>query len=603
MRQTYEIIGGRAVGAANLPQLRRAMAAADLAAFYVPHDDEYQNEYLPECAERLCWATGFSGSAGAAVILGDTAAVFVDGRYTLQAADQLDPALFEVLDLTDPGPFGWLAAQKLAGARVGYDPRLVSPDALEKLLSACRASGAEAVATSVNPIDLAWSGRPGEPLGPALPHPLEYAGRSSRDKRHAIASDLRGRGWDAVVLTSPPSIAWLFNIRGSDVPRTPLALARAILRADGSAELFMRPEKHSPALVDHLGADVTLLPTQALEDRLKALKGARVSLDPALASAWFFETLSAAGAVIERSADPCIAPRARKNEIELEGARRAHRRDGAALSRFLRWIAIAAPAGNIDEIAAAQRLEAYREETGCLKDLSFDSISSAGPNGAITHYRPNVATNRRLEDGSLYLIDSGGQYPDGTTDVTRTVAIGAPTAEMRDRFTRVLKGHIALARVRFPRGTSGSALDALARVSLWDAGVDYDHGTGHGVGSYLGVHEGPHRIAKAPNAVALEPGMVVSNEPGYYKAGAYGIRIENLQAVTAPGDLAGGERPMMGFETLTLAPIDRNCIEASLLTADERAWLNAYHARVLSEIGPQLGHDDRVWLEQACADV
>lgn len=600
MRQTYEVIGGPDVGRASLPLLRAALKAAALDGVYIPHDDEYQNEYLPSCSERLAWATGFTGSAGAAFVFSEMAIVFVDGRYSIQVGQQLSPKMFEVGDLVDPGPFGWLAKQKLQGQKIGYDPRLISPDALEKLTDAASKAGAELVVTDPNPVDAAWKERPSEPVYPVVAHETVYAGESASSKRARLGRSLADQQIDVAVITSPASIAWLFNIRGGDVSRTPLPLGRAFLFASGEAELFLHPAKIGPELGQHLGNEVALRPQSELERRLAKLQGKRVSLDPTQASAWFFTTLAQHGAHIVRSPDPVMLPRARKNPVEVEGARRAHRRDGAALARFLRWYEAHGQTGEISEIDCAIKIESFREETGELKDLSFNSISSAGPNAAINHYRPDTQTNRRLEQGSLFLLDSGGQYLDGTTDVTRTLSIGAPSEEMKDRNTRVLKGHIALSRVRFPKGTTGSALDALARLSLWEAGLDYDHGTGHGVGSYLGVHEGPHRISKVPNTVAMEPGMIVSNEPGYYKAGAWGIRIENLQVVTEARPVPGGERDMLGFEPLTLAPLDRRLILTGLLTEQEWIWIDRYHARVLEEVGPLLGGDDRDWLAEAC---
>jgi Xaa-Pro aminopeptidase len=405
---------------------------------------------------------------------------------------------------------------------------------------------------------------------------------------------------DAAIITSPASIAWLFNVRGGDVSRTPLPLGRAFLYSDGQAELFLAPGKVGSDLGAHLGNEVSLRSNNELERRMAKLQGKRVSVDPSLASAWFFSALNKAGAEIVRAADPVALPRAKKNAVEVEGARKAHRRDGAALSRFLRWFEEHGQTGEVTEIDAARKVEEFREATGELQDLSFNAISSAGPNAAINHYRPDVQTNRKLERGSLFLLDSGGQYLDGTTDVTRTLAIGDPSDEMKERNTRVLKGHIALARVRFPKGTTGSQLDVLARLALWEGGLDYDHGTGHGVGSYLGVHEGPHRISKVGNTVALEPGMIVSNEPGYYKADAWGIRIENLQVVHEARPVPGGDRDMLGFETLTLAPLDRRLILPGLLSEQEWIWLDRYHARVLAEVGPLLDEEDRAWLAEAC---
>jgi Xaa-Pro aminopeptidase len=537
------------------------------------------------------------------VILRGAAFVFVDGRYTLQVRDQVDTALFEVRSLTDEGVHGWLAAQAQPGLRLGYDPKLVAADTLQRWKDAAARSGAVLVQTQGSLIDTVWNDRPAAPDAPVVPHPLAYAGEDSASKRERLAAGLRRDGAQAALITSPASVAWLFNIRGGDVERTPLPLSTAILNDDGTATLFLAPSKVTDALRSWLGNGVSLRPEDELEAGLAGLEGKAVSVDPASAGSWFAQRLEAAGATVLRRPDPVMLPRACKNAVEIEGARQAHRRDGLAVSRFLAWLEHEAVRRRVDEVEASSRLEAFRHDTGELRDLSFDSIAGAGPNGAIVHYRPSTQTSRALEPGSLFLIDSGGQYPDGTTDVTRTVAIGTPTAEMRAAFTRVLQGHVALSRVRFPPGVTGHALDALARVALWEAGLDYDHGTGHGVGSYLGVHEGPQRIARVANAQALEPGMIVSNEPGYYRTGAWGIRIENLQVVTPPAPIAGGEREMLGFETLTLVPIDRRLIEVSMLTAAERAWVDAYHARVLETLAPQADHDTRAWLEAACAPI
>ncbi len=604
MFQTYEETGGKKLGRTHLPKLRRELARQGLDGFIIPHEDEYQNEYLPEAYERLQWATGFTGSAGSALVMQDQAAMFTDGRYTLQVRAQVDESLFGFFDLVEYGLAGWIREHAGQGQKIGYDPRLVSPDALAKVRAAADQAGVQLVAVTQNPVDAAWGAeRPPAPLAPASPHPDVYSGESAADKRRRLGEALAKSGAHATVLTAPASLAWVFNIRGGDVKASPLPLGQAILFADGRAELFLAPEKTSADLVQWLGNEVSLKREADLADSLRALAGQSVALDPALASAWHFETLEAAGARVLRQPDPAALPRARKNAVEVEGAREAHRRDGAALARFLHWLATDGQSGLVSEIEAAQRLEAFRRETGALKDLSFDAITGAGPNGAIVHYRVTTKTNRKLKRGSLFLVDSGGQYLDGTTDVTRTVAIGRANPEMKDRFTRVLKGHIALARVRFPAGTTGSALDALARLSLWEAGLDYDHGTGHGVGSYLGVHEGPQRISKAPNTVALEPGMIVSNEPGYYKAGAYGIRTENLQVVTAPAPIEGGEREMLGFETLTLAPIDRALIVKKLLSSAERNWLDAYHSRVRETLSPLLPAETRAWLEEVTAAI
>jgi len=600
MRQTFDETTDPSFGPRHVPLIRQAMERQGLDGFLVPHEDEHQNEYLPEANDRLAWATGFTGSAGAAVILKDKAAIFVDGRYTLQVRDQVDAQLFEIRDLVEGGVPAYLE-QAPRGAVIGYDPRLHSPDALHWLRTAAEKAGATLKPVQPNPLDEAWGHkRPAQPAAPVAPHPIEYAGEESAAKRERIGAAL---GADAAVITAPASIAWLFNVRGGDVIRSPLPLGQAILNSDGTARLFLDPVKVSPELQAWLGNEVALQPPDTLPAALAELRGKKVVVDPSQSSAWYFDELARAGAEVVRAMDPCALPRACKNTVEVEGARKAHARDGAALSRFLHWLATEAQQSLPDEAEVVQKLEAFREATGALKDLSFDTIAGAGSNGAIVHYRPTDRLKKRTEPGSLLLVDSGAQYLDGTTDVTRTVAIGEPTAEMRERFTLVLKGNLALARVRFPAGTSGSQLDALARVALWEKGLDYDHGTGHGVGSYLGVHEGPQRISKAPNSVALKPGMIVSNEPGYYKEGAYGIRIENLQVVTEAADIPGGERPMHGFETLTLAPIDRRCIESSLLTAEERAQLNAYHAKVLQVVGPQLDGEARAWLDEACAPI
>lgn len=603
MKQTFDVRGGPATGRRNLPALRREMQAMGLDYVHVPHEDEYQNEYLPEANERLAWATGFTGSAGAAVIGLEKAVVFVDGRYTLQAADQIDGTLFDMMALPDPGPFGWLASQDLAGKTVGYDPKLVSPNDVEQLEAAVTGSGGCLKMLQKNPVDAAWTDQPPQPLATVTPHPLVHAGKSSADKRAGIARELARKKAAATVVTSPASLAWLFNIRGGDVKCTPLPLGRAVLHADGRADLYLAAEKVTDELRAHLGNEVTVRPLGALEGDLSAMSGKAVLLDPATASAWFFATLAAAGATILKGQDPCALPKACKNAAEIAGTKEAHLRDGAALTRFLHWLDTAAQSGDVTEIEAVTRLENFRDETGKLHDLSFETISGAGPNGAIVHYRVSTATDRKLERGSLFLVDSGGQYADGTTDVTRTVPIGPPDVGMKRHYTLVLKGHISLATVRFPPGTTGTHLDVLARYALWQAGLDYQHGTGHGVGVYLGVHEGPQRIAKPWNATPLMPGMIVSNEPGYYKTGAYGIRIENLQFVTGPAPVPGGEIDMLGFETLTFAPLARDLIDLAALAPQERAWVDAYHAEVWQKIAPRVDGVVSDWLKTACAPL
>ena len=602
MFQTYDDPGGPALGRKHLPRLRKALKEAGLDGFIVPHEDEWQNEYVPQAYDRLAWTTGFTGSAGAAVVFNDDAAVFVDGRYTLQVRAQVDGSLFQYREFDAAGVGAYLRERAPRGGAIGYDPKLHSPDNLDRLRGAVEAAGARLVAVTKNPIDLIWDDRPPIPTAKVQPHGQEFTGESASSKRHRLGEELKGQA-DAVMLSSPASIAWLFNIRGGDVSRTPLPLGEAVLRADGTAEVFLAKEKVTPELREWLGNEVSLRASEDLQSAIGELAGKKVRIDPSTASAWYFERLGEAGAEVVRGQDPVVLPRACKNPAEIEGSRKAHRRDGAAVARFLHWVSSEGQTGKVQEIEACQQLEGFRQATGMLKDLSFDSISGAGPNGAIVHYRVTNRTNRRLARGSLFLIDSGAQYLDGTTDITRTVAIGRPSREMKDRFTRVLKGHIALARVRFPKGTTGHQLDALARMALWEGGLDYDHGTGHGVGSYLGVHEGPHRIAKLVNTQPLEPGMIVSNEPGYYKTGAYGIRIENLQVVTPASDIEDGERPMLGFETLTLAPIARELVVKQMLTKEELNWFNAYHARVRQALGPQLDGEASAWLEAATAPL
>lgn len=603
MRQTFDETTSPSFGAAHLPRVRARMAEQGLDGFLVPHEDEHQNEYLPAANDRLAWLTGFTGSAGAAVVLRDRAAVFADGRYTVQVRNQVDASHFDILDLVDGGVAAYLG-QLPAGTVIGYDPRLHSPDALDALRRAAIKAGAELSPVSVNPVDQAWGDeRPEQPRAPVVAHEDRYAGESAADKRARIGRAVAAAGADAAVLTAPSSIAWLFNVRGGDVIRSPLPLGQAIVQADGSAALYLDPAKVTNALPEWLGDAVRLKSPDTLEGDLDALSGRRVLIDPAQSSAWYFDRLEAAGAIVVRGADPCALPRAAKNAVEIEGARRAHIRDGAALARFLHWIDTTAQATLPDEREIAETLERFREETGALQDLSFDTIAGAGPNAALPHYKPVTRTLRRMEPGSLLLIDGGGQYRDGTTDVTRTVAVGQPDADQRRMFTLVLKAHIAMAVIRFPPGTTGHQLDAIARQPMWMAGLDYDHGTGHGVGSYLGVHEGPQRIAKAVNTQPLLTGMILSNEPGYYREGHWGIRIETLQVVTPPAPIPGGERPMHGFEQLTFAPLDRRLIDVALLTPAERAYVDAYHAETLAKIGPGVEGEVLAWLTEQCAPL
>ncbi len=590
--------------AARLADLRAELKRRGLDGFVVPRADEHQGEYVPRRSQRLGWLTGFSGSAGLAIVLTDRAAIFVDGRYTLAVRDQVDVEAFVPHQIPEQSAEQWIADNLPRGGRLGFDPWLQTIDGYDRFARACQRAGGSFAAVESNPVDAVWRDRPPAPLAPVLPHAVEFAGETSESKRARIASIVDGKDADVALITAPDSIAWLLNVRGGDVPRTPFALGFALIHGDGHVDLYMDRRKIPDRTVSWLGNAVTLAPPEELGSALDMLGrlGKRVLLEPSTAPYWAATRLQAAGATLVRDADPIALPKACKNAVELEGIRAAHRRDGAAVSRFLEWLGSRSSTGNLREIEVSDQLQALREETGKLRDLSFDTISGAGANGAIVHYRASEATERTLEPGSLYLVDSGGQYRDGTTDITRTIAVGTPSPEMRDRFTRVLKGHIALASARFPVGTTGSQLDVLARYALWQVGLDYDHGTGHGVGAYLSVHEGPHRISKMPSTVALQPGMIVSNEPGYYKTGAYGIRIENLVAVKE-AEIEGADRRYLEFETLTLAPIDLACIEPSLLTEAERQWLNDYHRRVRETVGPTVDETIRAWLEEATRPI
>lgn len=595
--------------AQRLAALRTELAAADFDGFVVPLTDEHMSEYVGSYAKRLEWLTGFKGSAGAAVVLVDRAAVFVDGRYTLQVRDQVDPALYDYVATPAQSTTTWLAAHVRPGARIGYDAWLHTRGWVAATAAALCEKGAELVAVMTNPVDAIWSDRPAMSPAPVAAYDPALAGRSAADKRAAIADALSAVGIDATVMTALDALAWAFNLRGSDVSHTPVGLAFAVLHADATADLFIAPEKLPAAVAATLGNGVRVHGRDAFVGYLASLVGKRVAADPDRAVAAIFDALDAGGATVVPLRDPAVLEKAVKNPVEQVGQRAAQARDAAAVARFLCWIATEGPKGTMTEVTAADRLEAFRREGGRLRDLSFDTISGSGPNGAIVHYKADPATARTIAPGSVYLVDSGGQYADGTTDITRTLWIGpgSPPAEVRDRFTRVLKGHIALATAVFPEGTSGGQLDILARQYLWAAGCDYAHGTGHGVGAYLAVHEGPQRIAKPGGGQPgtdepLRAGMIVSNEPGYYKAGAYGIRIENLVLVEDRA-LAGGDAAMLGFETLTLAPIARDMIAVELLRADEIAWLDAYHARVLAIVGPQVDGAIRAWLEAACAPL
>jgi Xaa-Pro aminopeptidase len=581
----------------RLAALRARLLQDGLQGFIVPRSDEHIGEYVPPSGERLAWLTGFTGSAGMAVVLADRAAVFTDGRYTLQVRTQTDPALWECRHLTEEPAADWLKAHA-QGMRIGYDPWLHAAPAIERL----SAPGVTLVPVTANPIDAVWADRPPAPMAEARPHPIAFAGKPAEEKRAEAAATLREANEAAAVLADPHSLAWLLNIRGGDLANTPLALGFVLLHDDARVDVFMAPQKVPAETRAHLGNQVVVRPREELPAALDALRGKRVRIDAEATPAWFAERLRAAGAEVSLGEDPCRLPRACKNPTERDGARAAHRRDAVAMARFLAWFAREAPQGGLTEISAAEQLLAFRREVEHFRGESFSAISGAGEHGAIVHYRVTPESNRRIAQDECYLIDSGGQYSDGTTDITRTLwtGPGAAPAQLRDRATRVLKGHIALATARFPAGVAGPHLDALARRPLWDAGLDYDHGTGHGVGSFLSVHEGPAAFSRAARVVPLREGMILSDEPGFYATGEYGIRLENLLLVV-PSSIPGAAKPFLEFETLTLAPFDRALVDVALLTQAERDWLNAYHARVLAEVGPAVDGATAAWLATACA--
>lgn len=601
MFQSFDDASDPSAGPARLTALRAELARRGLHGFVVPRGDAHMGENVAARDARLAWLTGFTGSAGIAVALADRAAIFVDGRYDLQVRLQV-LGDWERLRIEKTKPEDWLKGALAPGRRLAYDPWLHGRDEVERFRKAAEAAGAELV-PSDNLVDAIWPDQPAPPLGAVAIHPEALAGESAADKRARLAAALAAEGREAAVITLPDSLAWLLNVRGADIARTPVAHAFGLLRADGTAALFIAPGKLSDPVRAHLGNAVALAPPEAFGSALDGLAGKRVQVDRTSAPDWVARRLEAAGAEVIWDEDPCIAPKARKTAAELDGARAAHRRDGAALARFLHWFDAEAPKGRLTEIAVVEALEGFRAATGALRDISFDTICGAGPNGAIVHYRVTRATDRAIAPGDLVLVDSGGQYLDGTTDVTRTLATGPAPAGAARAFTLVLAGMIAISRTRWPEGLAGRDLDALARAALWRAGLDYDHGTGHGVGAYLGVHEGPAGLSRRSTA-ALAPGMILSNEPGCYCEGHWGIRIENLIAVTPPETPEGGDRPMLGFETLTLAPIDRRLILPELLAPEDRAWLDAYHARVAAEIGPELAGDPAAdWLAEACAPL
>jgi Xaa-Pro aminopeptidase len=588
---------------ARLSAFREELARRNLTGFVVPRADQQQNEYVPPSEERLAWLTGFTGSAGQAIVLAQAAAVFVDGRYTLQAAKQVDRKAWSIEPLADPPPEDWLAKHLVAGDRLGFDPWLHTSTAAERLAAACAKAGAELVAVDSNPLDSVWTERPPPPLGPVAIHGAQFSGEAEAEKLKRIRGEVTKLGVEALVLSDSHAVAWTFNIRGADVAHTPLPLSYALVPKDGRPTVFIDHRKLSNSARDHLEQSADVAEPDALTPTLTALAktGAAIALDSATAADALSRQIAGAGGKPVRGADPVSLLKAIKNPIEIEGARTAHRRDAVALARFLAWIDREAPSGALTEIDSVEALESFRRDTGALKDVSFPTIAGTGANGAIVHYRVTRKSNRRIAPGDLLLVDSGAQYQDGTTDVTRTIAIGVPTLEMQDRFTRVLRGHIAISRALFPDGTTGAQLDTLARQYLWQAGLDFEHGSGHGVGSYLSVHEGPARISKL-GATPLRRGMILSNEPGYYKTDAFGIRIENLELVVA-ADVAGSEKPVNAFETLTLAPIDRRLIDLNMLSADELAWLNDYHERVRHAVRPHVDEATKVWLDTATAPL
>jgi Xaa-Pro aminopeptidase len=588
---------------ARLSAFREELTKRNLSGFVVPRADQQQNEYVPPSEERLAWLTGFTGSAGMAIVLAREAAVFVDGRYTLQAAKQVDTKAWAVESLIDPPPETWLAQHLSPGDRLGFDPWLHTTAAAEKLSAACAKAGAELVAVDTNPVDAVWTERPALPLAPVSLHGQPFSGELEADKLKRIEAEITRLGADALVLSDSHAVAWTFNIRGGDVAHTPLPLSYALVPKSGRPTLFIDHRKLSNSVRDHLEQTATIAEPGALTAKLIELSksGASIALDSATSADALTRLISSAGGKPVRGADPVSLLKAVKNDTEIAGTKAAHRRDAIALARFLAWVDREAPSGALTEIDAVEALETFRRDTGALKDVSFPTISGTGPNGAIVHYRVTRKSNRRIARGDLLLIDSGAQYEDGTTDVTRTIAIGVPTHEMRDRFTRVLRGHIAIARALFPDGTSGAQIDTLARQYLWQAGVDFEHGTGHGVGSYLSVHEGPARISKL-GTTPLKRGMILSNEPGYYKTDAFGIRIENLELVVA-AEVAGAEKPVNAFETLTLAPIDRRLIDLSMLTGDELSWVNEYHERVRHTVRSHVDDATKAWLDEATAPL
>jgi Xaa-Pro aminopeptidase len=599
MFQTFDSHASPDQGPPRLRALRGRLAAMGLAGFIVPRADVHQGEYVAARDERLQWLTGFTGSAGFCVVLPDVAGVFIDGRYRTQVKAQVDLGSFTPVPWPEVKPGDWLRDHLAQGA-VGFDPWLHTADEVEKLERSLEGSGVTLSVVEMNPIDTIWADQPEAPVGMAFVHPDHLAGESHVDKRSRLAEALRKAGQTAAVISLPDSLCWLLNIRGADVPRNPILHGFAILHVDRRVDLFVAPEKLDDGVRAHLGPEVSLPPVEAFAVALTTLAGP-VRVDKATAPKAVSDILAAAGVEVQWSDDPCRLPKACKNPAEIAATREAHLRDGAAMVAFLCWLDDQGPEEGLTEMSVVEALEGFRRATNALHDISFDTICGAGPHGAIMHYRVTEETNRAIGRDELLLVDSGGQYVDGTTDITRTVAIGDPGAEAQDCYTRVLQGLIAISRVRFPKGLAGRDIDALARFPLWLAGQDYDHGTGHGVGAFLSVHEGPQRISRL-SEVPLEAGMILSNEPGYYREGAFGIRLENLIVVEEARPL-GDNRAHLAFETLTFVPFDRRLIQAANLSPGERHWLDAYHAEVLAKLAPRLSGATRDWLQRACAPI
>ncbi|MEQ8306631.1 MAG: aminopeptidase P family protein [Hoeflea sp.] len=609
MLQSFDVLSSPEQAAGRVARLRARFDEWGVDAIAVPRSDEYLGEYVPECAERLAWLTGFTGSAGLVLVLRDSAEIFVDGRYSAQARAQTDASVFGYQDMVATPLSAWLETHAPDGMRLGIDPWTWPTGSVRRMEAALAKTGGSLVMLEHNPVDAVWNDRPHPPLGEVTIQPLDYAGRPAREKLETMAQAASDAGVRAVVLADPSSVAWTFNIRGQDLPSTPHPLTRAIIPAKGRPVVFIDKRKTGIEAEAYLTQLADLKQPSDFDDALRALRasGSVVMVDPDAASHAIPMLIAEAGGTVKQAQDPARLPRAIKNPAEIAASASVHCQDGAAMVRFLAWLDAREP-GSVDEISAAQHLEECRRQMGetlqmPLKALSFDTISGSGPNAAIIHYRVNTTTNRRLQPGEMLLVDSGGQYVAGTTDITRTIASGEVPNEQKRFFTLVLKGMIAISELRFPEGTRGMDIDPFARLALWQAGADFAHGTGHGVGSYLSVHEGPQSISKR-GMQELLPGMILSNEPGYYRDGAFGIRIENLVTVHEPREIEGGDKPMLGFETLTLCPIDTRLVVAEMLNSSERAWLNAYHARVRRELAPLLGGDPAAqWLDQATAAI